>query len=263
MKRQTLVSAQPQPAEKSISAPTLKRNRFTYPLLLVGSTLLIFVLSQVIAFFIVGTAKSFISHGSIHDLSDSILAQFFYILIAESMAIWLMLLVIKKQGLSLSAIGLGRKPNSSDIGRAALGFLIFLVISTGLGILLNQLSPEIVDKKQNIGFDNITTGSQQALAFLALVILPPVGEEILVRGYLYSGLRRVWNFVPALLITSLLFGLAHLELGSATGLVWAAAIDTLVLSVILVYLREKTGALYASMLVHMLNNLLAFFVIIK
>jgi membrane protease YdiL (CAAX protease family) len=44
---------------------------------------------------------------------------------------------------------------------------------------------------------------------------------------------------------------------------WAAAFDTFILSVVLVYLREKTGALYAGMLVHMLNNLLAFFVVIK
>jgi membrane protease YdiL (CAAX protease family) len=64
-------------------------------------------------------------------------------------------------------------------------------------------------------------------------------------------------------MTSFIFGAAHLELGSGSPLVWGAAIDTFLLSVVLVYLREKTGALYAGMLVHMLNNLIAFLVVIK
>ncbi|MGH9351096.1 MAG: lysostaphin resistance A-like protein, partial [Terriglobia bacterium] len=86
----------------------------------------------------------------------------------------------------------------------------------------------------------------------------PLGEETLVRGYLYSGLRKYWRFWPALLFTSLLFGAAHLEFGAGGPLVWAAAIDTFLLSVVLCYLRERTGALYAGILVHMLNNLIAF-----
>jgi membrane protease YdiL (CAAX protease family) len=82
--------------------------------------------------------------------------------------------------------------------------------------------------------------------------------EILVRGYLYSGLRSNWKFLPAALLTSLMFGLAHLQLGSGAAVVWAAGIDTFVLSMVLVYLREKTGVLYAGILVHALNNLIAF-----
>jgi len=90
------------------------------------------------------------------------------------------------------------------------------------------------------------------------VVLPPLGEETLIRGYLYSGLRQTWRFLPALVITSLMFGLAHLEFGSGGPLVWAAAIDTAILSIVLCYLREKSGALYAGILVHMMNNLIAF-----
>jgi uncharacterized protein len=80
----------------------------------------------------------------------------------------------------------------------------------------------------------------------------------LVRGYLFSGLRMVWRFWPAVLVTSLFFGAAHLEFGSGGPLVWAAAIDTFILSAVLCFLRERTGALYAGIAVHMLNNLIAF-----
>jgi membrane protease YdiL (CAAX protease family) len=75
--------------------------------------------------------------------------------------------------------------------------------------------------------------------------LPPLGEEILVRGYLFSGLRMVWRFLPAVIVTSLLFGAAHLEFGGGGPLVWAAAIDTFILSVVLCFLRERSGALDA------------------
>ena len=88
--------------------------------------------------------------------------------------------------------------------------------------------------------------------------LPPIGEETLMRGYLYSGLRSRLHFWPALLITSLLFGVAHLSTG-VSGPLWAAAVDTFILSAVLVYLREKTGALYAPIMLHGLNNLVAFF----
>ena len=79
------------------------------------------------------------------------------------------------------------------------------------------------------------------------------------RGYLYTGLRKRWSFVVAGLATSILFGAAHLLTGYS-GLLWAAAVDTFVLSIFLVYLREKTGALYAGMGLHALNNVLAFLV---
>jgi membrane protease YdiL (CAAX protease family) len=68
----------------------------------------------------------------------------------------------------------------------------------------------------------------------------------------------IWRFWPAVLVTSLFFGAAHLELGTGGPIVWAAAIDTFLLSVVLCFLRERTGALYAGMAVHMVNNLIAF-----
>jgi membrane protease YdiL (CAAX protease family) len=61
-----------------------------------------------------------------------------------------------------------------------------------------------------------------------------------------------------MLVTSLFFGLAHLQLGNGAAALWAAGLDTFVLSLVLVYLREKSGALYAGMLVHSLNNVVAF-----
>jgi membrane protease YdiL (CAAX protease family) len=139
-----------------------------------------------------------------------------------------------------------------------LGFAAFYGLLIIAGVIINAFAPNVNNEQQNLGFNNINTSTQNLLAFISLVALPPLGEEVLVRGYLYSGLRMVWRFWPALLVTSLLFGAAHLEFGAGGPLVWAAAIDTLLLSIVLCFLRERTGALYAGMAVHLLNNLIAF-----
>jgi membrane protease YdiL (CAAX protease family) len=249
--------------KKLNKGPTDPGRNLGSPARLIITTLLIFLVSQIIAAFIAELGLAIIHPNSHQVLDNSVAAQFVYILIAEGLAAYFVFLIVKRRGLGLSAIGLGRKPNRSDLIRAAIGFGAFYVLLITASVVINAISPDLTNQKQNVGFDNLNSGLETAVAFISLVILPPLGEEILVRGYLYSGLRKVMRFFPALLVTSLLFGAAHLQVGGGTALVWAAAIDTFLLSIVLVYLREKTGALYAGMVVHMLNNLLAFFVVIK
>jgi membrane protease YdiL (CAAX protease family) len=201
-------------------------------------------------------------HDTSYSLNDSAPAEFVAILAAEALTIYLVLRILKKRRLPLSVIGLGRRPAISDFWKGILAFAVFFFVFFGIALLIYSLSPDITNQKQDVGFTNLKSQSDTILAFIALVLLPPLGEEVLFRGYFYSALRRHWTFISALLATSLLFGSAQLLTGD-TGLLWIAGIETFILSCVLVYLRERTGALYAGMLVHMLNNLLAFFVIIK
>ncbi len=230
------------------------------------NTIAAFLFSQLIAVFLVSLVYG-LSHPHTHDttgaIDNSITAQFFFVLLAEGLAAAFAIWFVRRRRLNLGAIGLGRRPRLKDARAAMLGFLAIYAVLIIANLIVGIFSPQINNQKQNLGFNNISTGSQNFLAFLALVIIPPLGEEPLVRGYLYSGLRGWWRFWPAALATSFLFGVAHLEFGTGGPLVWGAAIDTFLLSIILVWLRERTGALYAGMAVHMLNNLIAFFVVIK
>src|SRR5690606_7282850 len=99
---------------------------------------------------------------------------------------------------------------------------------------------------------------QLILVFISLVLLPPFVEEVLARGFLYTGLKTKWPVWAAAVVTSLIFAAAHLEFGSGAPLLWVAAIDTFTLSLVLIYLREKTGKLGASIMLHMLKNGVAF-----
>jgi membrane protease YdiL (CAAX protease family) len=233
---------------------------FGGPWRVVGTTVLIFVASQIAAAIIVEVISAIINNG--YDprgsVDKSTTAQFFYILIAELGAAWLVLKFVKRRGIKLEQIGLGRHPRANDVIKGLLGFAGFFLVLVAVNALLAVFFPDINGESQDVGFNNLNSNLDQLLALVALVIFPPIGEETLVRGYLYSGLHSSMRYVPAMLITSLIFGLAHLQLGSGAAVLWAAGVDTFVLSIVLVYLRQSTGALYAGMLVHALNNLIAF-----
>jgi membrane protease YdiL (CAAX protease family) len=78
---------------------------------------------------------------------------------------------------------------------------------------------------------------------------------------LYKGLRNKFSFPVAAVATSLLFALGHLQFGSGAPLLWVAGLDTFVLSVVLCYLREKTGSLWPGIMIHAAKNAVAFSVL--
>ena len=232
------------------------------PWLVVLITLVVFALSQFVAAILLSIGLAiFKPDASITDLLDqSAPAQFFYVLLVETVVIALTLLAVKKwRGLSPGFIGFGRWPQVKDFTLAVGGVLVFYGLLVAFSILISFLLPGLdTDEPQEVGFNTLNSSLDSLLAFTALVLLPPIGEETLMRGYLYSGLRARWRFIPAMLVTSVLFGAAHLFTGAVGTTLWIAGINTFVLSIVLVYLREKTGALYAPILLHATNNLVAF-----
>jgi membrane protease YdiL (CAAX protease family) len=239
------------------SEPAARSLKFGSTWRIILNVLVIFISSQLIAAFIVEAGLA-LTHTPRQSFDSSAIVQFFYVLLAEGVAAGAVFLILRLRKLPLGAIGLGRKPRLKDIIYAASGFLAFYVLLVAISLVVSLLYPDINKGSQDIGFNHLNTALDSAIAFLALVLLPPLGEETLVRGYLYSGLRQRFRFVPAMLLTSVFFGAAHLQTGMGPGLLWAAGLNTFVLSLVLVYLREKTSALYAGILVHALNNAIAF-----
>lgn len=195
------------------------------------------------------------------DIFASAPAQFLFILLAEAVVIWLVFWILRSRGLNFASIGFGRRPKWRDLGIAFIAYAAFFLLIAVLFAALIALVPELkpkLEQPQDVGFQFLASPMDRILAFLALVVLAPIGEEILVRGYMFSALRSRWRFLPAAIVTSIVFGAAHLQPETTGALVWGAALATTVLSLVLVYLRERTGALYSGILVHAFNNLLAF-----
>ena len=241
--------------------------RFGNPVWVVGKTVIIFVLSQLVGGFLAGAAL--IADGnsdSVKALDKNPGAEFLFIVLVEALTVLLVALFLQRRGwffsklrgLSLKNIGWGRRPHLSDIWATLIGFLVFYSFLIVISVILSAIFPDLNKGSQDVGFNNLQGSIEKILAFVGLVFLPPLGEETLVRGYLYTGLRQRLRFWPAVLITSILFGAAHLETGTTAALLWAAGVNTFILSVVLCYLREKTNALYAGMMLHALNNAIAF-----
>lgn len=162
--------------------------------------------------------------------------------------------VVKRYRTSKIDIGLTRLPRWTDILITPAGLISYLIISSVLILLATQLLPWFdVNQVQETGFNQINQRFELILAFITLVVIAPVAEEILFRGYLYGKLKKYVPIWVAILATSLLFGAIH---GA-----WNLAIDTFVLSIILCLLRESTGSIWSSILLHMAKNGIAFFIL--
>lgn len=162
--------------------------------------------------------------------------------------------LIKKIKTNRLEVGLVRLPKWTDIILTPAGLIVYLIFSSLLILLATKVFPWFdINQVQNTGFSQPGQQYEYILAFATLVVIAPVAEEVLFRGYLYGKLKK---FVPvwvAIITTSVLFGTIH---GT-----WNIAIDTFALSIILCLLRELTGNIWASILLHMVKNGIAFYIL--
>ncbi len=162
-----------------------------------------------------------------------------------------------KQGF-LKAVGLGNRPKAMHIVYAAATYgLYFLTLLVTVAIA-KKLAPGLnVEQAQQLGFDS-AKGLDLIFVFLTLVVLPPVVEEILFRGFLFSRLRDQIGLHAAAIATSSIFALAHTEFLGDNPLNWIAALDTFVFSFFLIFLYVKSKSLWPSIFLHAIKNCLAF-----
>jgi membrane protease YdiL (CAAX protease family) len=107
-----------------------------------------------------------------------------------------------------------------------------------LGVQATQDSVQLLREAD----DPLTLG----LMVVAAVVVAPVCEEIVFRGYLYPLLKKYSGAVAATLCTSIFFAAAHGHL--------AAVIPLGIFGVVLVLLYEKTSSLWAPVAAHLLFN---------
>lgn len=191
-------------------------------------------------------------------LNNSLYAQFFFVLLAEGIMFGAVWQFMRLRGLKLRVIG-WRKPSWWDPVMALSGFAAYFVLYLVLITLATHIFHSVnVNQKQELGFDNVTGDKDLFITFLSLVILPPLVEETVFRGFILTGLMKRYKWWIAALITSVIFGVAHLELGSGQPALWSAAIDTFTLSMVLCYLRKSTDSLWPGIWLHALKNGVAF-----
>lgn len=95
-------------------------------------------------------------------------------------------------------------------------------------------------------------GPELLVQFLALCVMPAIAEELLFRGA-FQGLMRPCGSAAAIFAPALLFGVLHLDL--------AQGLTAIACGVFLGWLAERSGSILPGMLLHLVNNALAFLTI--
>lgn len=160
----------------------------------------------------------------------------------------------------LKEIGLDRRPQLRDLLCAVGAFFayygILFAILIGIGLIASLFGQDqgfqaMIGQQQEIGFTRVGNSWWEIiLIFISLVVIPPVCEEVVMRGFLFGKLSRKMKTVIAAVLTSLLFAVAHGQLN--------VGIDTFVLSMVLCFARVNTGSIWTGIFVHMMKNGLAF-----
>lgn len=191
-------------------------------------------------------------------LQDSTFSQFAFLGVAMAVELGLFYGLSRITKLNLSYLN----PNKFSLSKSwiiPVALASYMVASSGLmGLLSGAID---TDQKQQIGFENVHGGLELAMVFGALVILTPLAEEILFRGFLYTEFRKKINLAVSSIIVSAFFAGFHLQLGSGHPPLWSGFVDTFVLSLVLCFVREKTGSIWYGVAIHSLKNFLAFLLI--
>lgn len=87
-------------------------------------------------------------------------------------------------------------------------------------------------------------------ACFTAVVSSAVLEELLCRGVIFEVFRKRWGIKRTILFSSLFFGLIHLDI--------ATAIVAVVAGMIFGVLYVRTSSLYTTIIIHSINNAMAF-----
>jgi membrane protease YdiL (CAAX protease family)/uncharacterized RDD family membrane protein YckC len=141
----------------------------------------------------------------------------------------------------------GFQPSALGLALAAYGaYILFAAFYAPL------VQPEQEDVTRDLGVDQ---GNLEAIAAgLLIIVAAPISEEIFFRGLMFTGLRRRLSLWPAAAITAILWAALHYTGPESIGVVPQLA----VLGLLLAWLYEYTGSLWPPILMHAVNNGLAF-----
>lgn len=133
-----------------------------------------------------------------------------------------------------------------------------LALGVGLGFAI-QMASNFLPVPKELPVDAFFRNALDAwMVAIFGIFIAPIAEEIAFRGFLYPSLRRWTGGVIAAVLTSIPFALLHAQ---QVAHAWGPLAMVFLVSMILVGVRERTGSVAASALVHACYNLSIFAVI--
>ena len=157
----------------------------------------------------------------------------------EGFAAWLF--SVRSAGRSFVLWGF-RRPTKAYFWVVPLGLVVVYAFGVAHDIVVNPKQQAIVND-----FPHSALGAARFL--LVAVVMAPVFEEIVFRGFLFRGFANSWGWVWGALASAAIFGAAHLQLD--------VFLPLAALGFVLAWAYKKTGSLWTCITMHALFNLIA------
>jgi membrane protease YdiL (CAAX protease family) len=146
---------------------------------------------------------------------------------------------------------LGWKKLKSSLSAGRANPWAYFLSGCGLAIFVFIASSQ-VHTNDKMPIEEVLKNRSSAMLLMAMAVLvAPLVEETVFRGYLYPLFAKSFGIVPGILLTGVLFGLMH---GSQLGWTWGIVGLLILVGIIFTFARAHTGTVLASFLLHLGYN---------
>ena len=206
----------------------------------VGGTLLVVLFSAVLA--ALDTREGRV---------ESVITALGAVFLEAMLGLWVVLRR-RTRGFSWAALGFVAPRRWGPLWVAWAGSYLILLGYAAVLALLNSwgLDTSRFSEGNAVPIDPADGGLVLLLLALAVVALAPLCEELFFRGLIFRGLRGYWGLTPSLLVSGLLFGLFHFNLG--------VILPFTLIGIVFAWSNEQSGSIYTSIAAHGAVNSLSF-----
>jgi len=128
---------------------------------------------------------------------------------------------------------------------------LFFFAGCGLSIVVFIVTAKM-QPPEDVPIEELFRYKNTAILFMAMAVLvAPLVEETVFRGYLYPLFAKYFGVGTSVLVTGVLFGLMH---GAQLGWTWGLVFTLIAVGIIFTFVRARTGSVFASFLLHLGYN---------
>jgi membrane protease YdiL (CAAX protease family) len=202
----------------------------------------------VLAFAVLIVAAGVLQVAPLSDAATTALLQF------GTSLLLLVFALLLRRGLPAHERRLTTALKRSPGGAIGMGIALGVAVVVGAGVIIfigQAIDPVVKSRLEDVE-DIGTVPWELAITVFSLVVLAPLGEELLFRGLLLRALVRRLRFWPSAIISSLLFASAHPD----SYVLWPRAIALALTGLALAWLYRRRGY-WASVTAHATVNIVA------
>jgi membrane protease YdiL (CAAX protease family) len=146
-------------------------------------------------------------------------------------------------------IGLDIKPKVILVGIASGALLLFVDVA-GSAVLTSIFGVSQAVEESNAMITDLSSSTPGLISVIVALVLAGFCEEFLFRGFLQNTVNRKYGFAPAVLISSVAFGLFHFDPQ------FVYLIGTILLGLVLGYIYHRWNSYIVSAVAHSTLNLI-------